>query len=381
MSFRHYNLILAAVLVPVIVLLAITSAFLQPYEGALTRLGGYPEKLYGWNQPQMAFFKPLYRQFTAREAEYREPADVLIVGDSFTFSDDVSWPNYLVQQTGLRVQGFRLDRLPLERLLDSATFREHPPRVVIFESVERELWARLHAETSTCRARPSPVPVPLATHLQPAEMVPFQRDTRAALLDFHKKNPGVAIPATFQGKKRSALLDFSLSVDYLSKVVPREYFGRDRTSTRRFALLQDASFSSVEKRQLLVYRDDLDKTRWTPAMWETIRCNLADMQNRVQANGRTFFVAMVAPDKLTAYSELLADRRVAALSRIDLLAADPGLHLPRLDLRLQRAIREDVTDVYLNNDTHWGSAGYAVVAQELVEFLTRARVIAPPARR
>lgn len=49
-----------------------------------------------------------------------------------------------------------------------------------------------------------------------------------------------------------------------------------------------------------------------------------------------------------------ARQRFAHLSRFDLLAADPELHLPRADLSLKSAVRNNVMDVYLNNDTHWG---------------------------
>lgn len=353
MNFRRYNRILAAVIVPVVVLLATTSFFLQPYDGGLTRLGGYPEKNYGWNAPQLRFTKPLYRQFKTREAEYREPADVVVLGDSFTFLDEVSWPNYFVQQTGLRLVSFRIDKTPIEHILRSEAFREHPPRIVIFENVERSLWERLHHDAPDCRAQPQHDGAALGYAPLSITPEPYLRDTRAALLDF------------------------SLSLDFLAKVVPREYFGRDRTQVARLALLRPAPFSNRETRQLLVYKDDLDKARWTPDMWETIRCNLVDLQNRVQSNGQTFFVAMVAPDKLTAYAELLTDRRVAGLSRIDLLARDPALHLPRLDSVLQNAIRDGVTDVYLNNDTHWGSAGYALVARELVDHLQRHGALAP----
>jgi hypothetical protein len=142
MPYRRYNRILAAVIVPVVLVLAATSLFLQPYDGGLTRLGGYPEKLYGWNAPQQRFAKPLYRQFKTREAGYREPADVVVFGDSFTFLEQVSWPNYFVKETGLRLQSFRIDKTPIERILESDTFRSHPPRIVIYESVERALWER-----------------------------------------------------------------------------------------------------------------------------------------------------------------------------------------------------------------------------------------------
>jgi hypothetical protein len=355
-AHRRYNLILLAVLAPVVALLAVTGLLLEPYTGGLTRLGGYPEQRYGWNAPQQQFTKPLYRQFVTREAGYREPVDIVVVGDSFTYHEQVSWPNYLVQETGLRLHAFRLDKTPVEALLASERFRGQPPRILIYETVERELWNRFRGEGRSCRLLPPPGGRARPVLPMPIEAEAYSRPTRGALLDF------------------------SLAIDFLSKQIPREYFGRDRTPVKRLALSRPAPFSNLEKHQLLVYRDDLLKAHWTPAMWERIRCNLANLQNRVQANGKTFFIALIATDKLTAYSELLADESLRNLSHIDLLATDPGLHLPRLDLRLRRAIRDEVVDVYLNNDTHWGSAGYRIVARELVDYLTRAGVIAPVPR-
>jgi hypothetical protein len=352
-AHRRYNLILLAALAPVVLLLVVIGLTLEPLTGGLTRLGGYPERHYGWRAPQQRFTKPLYRQFVTREAGYREPADIVVVGDSFTYHEQVSWPNYLVQQTGLRLHAFRIDKTPIDSILTSELFRTHPPRILVYETVERELWNRLQADVTDCRLRPTP-----AGRARPVLPLPIETEDYAR-------------------NTRGALLDFSLAIDFLSKQVPREYLGRDRTPVKRLALARPAPFSNDEKHQLLVYKDDLRKTRWTPAMVEKIRCNLADLQNRVQANGKTFFIAMIAVDKLTAYSELLADEPLRNLSRIDVLASDPGLHLPRLDLRLRQAIRNGVVDVYLNNDTHWGSAGYRIVAQGLVDYLTHTAVIAP----
>jgi len=356
MAYRRYNRILAAVIVPVVAVLAATSLFLQPYDGGLTRLGGYPEKLYGWNAPQQRFTKPLYRQFKTREAGYREPADIVVLGDSFTFLEQVSWPNYLVKETGLRLQSFRIDKTPIERILESDTFRRHPPRIIIYESVERSLWERSQRDVADCRIQPQRRTTSL-------RVAPLSIEPELFLRDTHR-----------------TLLNFPLSLDFLAKVVPREYLGRDHTPVARLALTRRVEFSNIEAGQLLVYRDDLAKMHWTPPMWEKIRCNLVDLQNRVQANGYTYFIALVATDKLSAYSDWLEDPRLAQLSRFDLLAADPALHLPRVDLSLKTAIHNNVMDVYLNNDTHWGTNGYVLVARELTDYLIRAGVLAPVLR-
>lgn len=351
-NFRRYNLLLAALLGPVVALMFAASFFLQPYEGGLTRLGGYPESRYGWEAPQKRFVPPLFRPFGSAGAQFIEPADVVILGDSFTFLPDVSWPNYLARTTGLRIHAFRLEKMTLEQLIESETYRRHPPRIVIYETVERDIKPRLGGTNSACIAARDPAPARMALRPLTIEPESFQRPTRAVALDL------------------------TMSVDFLTKAIPREFFGRDKTPTRRLALTREAPFSSVEKRQLLIYKDDLGKVRWTAADWESARCRLIDLQNRVQANGQTYFIALIAPDKLSAYDDFLADRSLAGLSRIDLLARDPALHLPRIDLALRQAIHNGETDIYLNNDTHWGSAGYELVAQKLVDLLTRAGVLA-----
>lgn len=357
MAYRHYNRLLAAVIVPVVVVLAAISLFLQPYDGGLTRLGGYPEKIYGWNEPQQRFSKPLYRQYMTREASYREPADVIVLGDSFTFLDQVSWPNYFVKDTGLRLQSYRIDKTPIENILESETFRRHPPRILVVENVERVLWERLQRDVKDCR------------------LLPTQRNASALRLA-----PLPIEPEHFQRDTRSSPLNFPLSLNYLTKALPRQLLNRDRTLVSRLSLTRPAPFSNIETRELLVFKHDLDKINWSPEMWEKIRCNLVNLQNQVQANGYTFFIAMVAPDKLSAYSDWLEDQRFSKLSRIDLLASDPALHLPRFDLRLKKAIHNNTIDVYLNNDTHWGANGYALVARELTEYLVRTGVLAPDTR-
>jgi len=352
-NFRRYNLLLAALLGPVVVLMFAASFFLQPYDGGLTRLGGYPESRYGWLAPQQRFVPPLFRAFESSDAQFIEPADVVILGDSFTFqSRQASWPNYLARATGLRVYAFKLEEMTPDRLLQSELFRRQPPRVVVYETVERNVRNRLHASDTDCQAAHDPAPARLTLRRLPVE------------------------PESFLRPMRAVAFDLSMSVDFLTKAIPRELFGRDKTPTRRLALTREAPFSSIEKRQLLVYKDDLEKIHWTANDWASARCRLIELQNRVQANGQTFFIALIAPDKLSAYDDLLADRSLAGLSRIDLLARDPALHLPRIDLALRQAIRDGVTDVYLNNDTHWGSAGYELVAQSVVDTLTRAGVLA-----
>lgn len=352
-NFRRYNLLLAALLGPVVALMVAASFFLQPYDGDLTRLGGYPESLYGWQAPQKRFVPPLFRAFESAGAQYLEPADVVILGDSFTFRAQASWADYLARATGLRVQAFKLEAMTPNQLMQSDLFRRQPPRVVIYETTERSIKSRLRASGTSCRAAPDPAPARLPRHPRSIE------------------------PEEVLRQARPVALDLSMSVDFLTKAIPRALWGRDKTRVRRLVLTRDAAFSGVEKRQLLVYQDDLKKTQWTASDWESARCRLMELQNAVQANGQTYFMALIAPDKLSAYDELLADPSLKGLSHIDALARDPLLHLPRVDRVLRQAIGNGLIDVYLGNDTHWGSSGHELVATSVVDALIRAGVLTP----
>lgn len=356
MTARRYNLLVAMLLAPVVTLLAVTGTGLDPYFGDLTRLGGYSEGQYGWNDPQQRFAPPLYRLTATERFDYPAATDVVILGDSFTIDSGASWPNYVVQHTGLRVEAFRNDKVTLEAALASRNFRDRPPRVLIYQIVERNLIGLPTASGGPCTPQAPPRAAALRT-----------RPIDVATAPYHRPRDG-------------AWINPSLAIDFLAKTVAREYLRRDRTRVVRLALAAEAPLSSAERRSLLVYQDDVRKLSWSAQDWEDIRCRLIDAQNRVQANGQTFFVALVAPDKLTAFANLLHDERYAGASRIDLLTADRRLHLPRLDLRLRQAIRDGVVDVYLGNDTHWGSAGYELAGRAVVDFLDESGVLERSAR-
>ena len=83
---------------------------------------------------------------------------------------------------------------------------------------------------------------------------------------------------------------------------------------------------------------------------------------------------MIAPDKLTAYSDYLSDKRYADLSKINDILVD-GLHAPRLDRRIKDEITAGVVDLYLPNDTHWGVNGHKLAADVMIEYLKEGKLL------
>lgn len=367
---RRHNLVLAAIVLPAVLALVAVALVQQPLRGDLTRPGGYSEYLYGWNAPQARFVPPL------AALAYDRPYDIVIVGDSFSNNPGggqtdpgAYWPNHLAQMTGLSVVSLNMFHFKLAELPDHPVFRASPPRLVVVQTVERYLTRDHAAEVdrwmgpcarSCPPGAPAPPPVPLALRPLPVEPVEWRRDLRPAV-------------------------DLDQATDYLWKQLQRSVLGRDTTPVVRVALTRDAPLSSRVRDHLLVYNDELDKPRtWTAPLLDRAHCNLRDAQRRIEANGRTHFAYMPVPDKLTAYAELVAAPNLAALSQLPAFAARPGLRVVDLTARLRHAVRCGVPDLYLPNDTHWGTAAHRIAAAATIDtFLGRAWTPGPcpaPAR-
>jgi hypothetical protein len=152
--------------------------------------------------------------------------------------------------------------------------------------------------------------------------------------------------------------------DFLVKNV-RRLFGWQGDG-REFAL-RTPRFSSRKADRLLVVAQDLLKQSLTDADVDQMRCQLLKLQEAVQANGKTLFVALPIPDKLSAYHADLVDRHLPAgiVERID----DPRLNRPQIEKPIRAAIDAGAIDVYLPNDTHFSTRGHALTAETVLDFI------------
>ncbi|HWK44001.1 MAG TPA: hypothetical protein VNT30_04750 [Stellaceae bacterium] len=329
---------------------------LEPLYGDLTRIGWYSENDFGWHLPKERF-APLAAELGRLDGRY----DVVAIGDSFTGEDPhrsgTTWPNYLAQMTKARVAIFDSDEDLIGRLIDSDAFRDHPPAVVVYEIVERQLVAKHRgAPDGACPTGQAPLAVTLSPppvdRMMPVP-TPFMR------------------PMTRSWDE----LPVSYGLDYLWQNLRRWVTGVNTTSAVRLELTRGGMFSSRADRSLLVYGEDFNKLAWSEADWRGAACALLRLQQRVQANGKTVFLAMVPPDKLTVYGPFLELAEFRGISRLDLLAATPGLNLvdlmPVLDPTSQ-------VDLYLPDDTHWSTIGQALAARTVLETLQQRGVFAGP---
>ena len=316
---------------------------LEPLEGDLTRVGRLDEADYGFTSVQVRFTKPLF-EIDPKKIDQ----DIVVFGDSFSMNQDSGWENDLVAATGASIAAF--SGTTWDKALDSDEFHSHPPKVVILEVVERLLKGI--ARTGAC---PVDVPTPAVRIDRPLP------DTAKDL--FHRR-------------RRSSLasINLSYSFDFMLAAAKRR-FGLG-TGGVGIEELRRPLFSSARSDELLFLKDDLGKGSWQPADLEAISCGIRQFQDRIQKNGRTLFLAMLVPDKLSAYSDDLANRSLAnlgVLARLNLR----GINLLDVNRDLTAAVRAGQLDVYLPDDTHLSSEGYAIVSRAVVAELRRRSVVGP----
>jgi len=329
--------------------LALYGRSFEPLSGDLTRIGWRRENDFGWTKPK-EHFEPLAAALGSLDQHY----DVVAIGDSFTgespWHPGTTWPHYLAHDTGLKVAIFDSDDDLLGRLLASPHFQTDPPAVVIYEIVERNFVPNHRsAPGDACPTPPDPT-VTLSPGAPTAPPVPVTRETARPWTDW---------PASY-------------AAAYLTQNLKRWLMGHETTNSVELELTRGGLFSSRADRELLVYGEDFNKLGWTEADWRGAACSLLRLQARVEANGRTLFLAMVAPDKLTTYGPFLAAEKFRRISRLDVLADYPALNLVRFDQGFDPV--ENV-DLYLPNDTHWSTVGHRLAARLVEKVLVEKGVL------
>jgi len=323
--------------------------YVEPFSGDLARMGGYAERDFGWNGTQQGYPRPRFSL-----GAYEGYWDVVVLGDSFSFNESpFQWQNFFVATTGLSVITLDLRGGSPDAVLGSKAFRQHPPKLFIFESIERNLRQHLSHASSACPDLPRQTVRELQFARRPDESVAIKRE-----------------------HPLRSYLSHGYPLALLYRAVHRSVADEQKQAVRRFSLTRSDLFSSRSSDQLLVYEEVHGKP-WSDAQVTEIRCGLRELRRRVEQNGITHFIAMVVPDRLTAYSDYVTDGQVRHLSRLADLTSDEPL-TPGLLVALRQAIDAGTVDVYQPDDTHWGSAGHQIAARLLVDTINGQRTT--PAR-
>jgi SGNH hydrolase-like domain, acetyltransferase AlgX len=357
---RTYVRTFLGLVLPVLGLLAAFSLYQAPVQGDLTRIGGYTENAYGWNAPQKRFIPPLVA------TKYDRPFDIVVLGDSYSVNPGgqtphgAFWTNFVAQQTGLSTVALSIHDISMRELLDHPVFKRAPPRAVILQIVERYLVRNLIIQEEEWigpgfNGCPDPGPPPPVRLSQPLAAVP---------VPWH----------------RSERLSFDLdrAFDTLWKAGWRA-FDVNLTRVHSLGLTSPALFSSRASDRMLIYDDEFRLGDWRREDIERVLCRLRAIQEQVQANGQTAFLLAVPPNKLSVYSDVVAEKRLRGLDNLPAILADRKINQVDLLTPLRDGVRCGLVDVYMPNDTHWGTSGNEIVASATVAALARRQ--GPPGKR
>jgi hypothetical protein len=355
LNIKKYNLILLATLAIVFLVLYALALTLEPIDGDLTRTGPYLETEFGWNEPQEQFEKDIYT--LEKNEPYDRYYDVVIVGDSYsTMEFTYQWQNYLTLLTGLSSITFNIHTTDMDKLLTSENFKKHPPKIFIWEFVERAISLASHRTSTDCIPESNPPSASVSIAPIEATVMPYERDRTISFF-----NPNF--------NESSHYLKYFFRSLFVSKM------GK-HSRTIRLPLNKGGLFSSKNDREILLYNRDFWKVqRFKKFILERRRCYISHIQNLSQKNGKTFFIALPAPDKTTVYEDSIEFREIKNINLLELLDTDPRLHLIRLDRVFKQKIKEGVIDLYPPNETHWGSRGHRIVVETLIQYLKEQGVV------
>lgn len=348
--------LLALVVLPVAGFFAI-GVYLQPLYGDLTRIGFYSERDFGWNSTQVIFPNEKL-EFNASPDNSSRYFDILVLGDSFSrYRPKFQWQNYLKVITRESIGTMNINEIRLIQVITSRGFREHPPKVLIMESVERELPHHLKQNMNICKKTP-------------AENSKIDaRSEITPIINWNWEN--YHADTTRQVDRETKLSEINLG--YTLKYLRHNLFGETvRNQVYKMNISRPAPFSSRDQSEFLIYDDDINKIKWWSDMGlSEMDCRIEAMRRQVEANGYTRFVLMVPPDKLTAYADFLRNPEFRHASLLSALSERHPELMPRFDNALITAIRSGEQDVYFPDDTHWASNGQRIAAKTLISFLRR----------
>ena len=354
-------------LIPLLLVVSVFSVsfWIEPDSGDLARMGGYSENLYGWEIAQKKFSEPLYTK-----DKYDKYYDVVVFGDSFTYKNPGEqttpgsyWQNFLINETGLSVIVLDLNRTNLDEILNSSVYKMTPPKIFIYENIERTLihvplYVGLNHVNATCDEKASPVI--RASYISPLGLTPTQ----------YKRNKNLLSAAFWEenDEKQNIISKKVVQAsNFIKKRVLQDFFGLNLGNAYRLELRNDKLFSSQKSDSLLVYKKDFLKEKWSKDNISAVRCQLLLLQSKVQENAKTFFIFMGVPDKLTAYQDIIKMdeyKKISKLDDFDML----GFHFLSLAEPIHKAVKSGA-DIYFPNDTHWGSVAHELASEHLISYL------------
>lgn len=344
---KTYNIIFITTVFLFVGLCASIIIWAQPINGDLTRIGGYPERWFGWNSEQPGMPCQTSKQRTP------DKKHVLVIGDSFSQSQ--CWQSLLGNRYTfdfIHVNDTRLSQL-------TQKVRTEQPDAIVLETAERAL-PDLYGRDSL--------------FLPPVDQCAIPDRQQHPDITFEQLKARMAVMPLLSGKHRPTLPDsgnrISEGFHYL-KLAIKNAVRPGKRKALVLALTTGHLFSHQRSNRLLVLAKDSALQEMPDAdNITTARCSLQKTARSLAETGIAYAILAV-PDKTTAYQPYLADNTIRnRQALVDVLAVDQVNHGINMLPFIRQMLAEGQQDVYQPNDTHWSYKGHQLAAALIEAELT-----------
>ena len=340
MSKKTYVQLFSFVYVAFALTVIITSSWIQPFEGDLTRIGRVPENRFGWNQPIKVFTEDHSTYYELTGSNYKGTEDYVVFGDSFSHMSMIGsiraygWQNFLYSEAGISAYVYHVLKISIQEWLEK-TPADKLPDYVVFQQVERSI----------------------KVHNQPHSLCTLKSKSVTSTNDHYS----IPFPDNMTEYKRDTggVLEINAALHWIrGKFNPKE-------KALVFPLKQPDLFTSNDRQNILILPDELRQNRSVnEERIDQIACYLSDLKTRIEANGRTRFIIAIVPDKFTVYAPYI-DANAKSINLSEELE-NRGLPLYRFDILFRKVVESGAKDLYLPNDTHWGPEGSRLFASAIL---------------
>ena len=325
-------------------LLVVTSIYIQPLEGDLTRMGGYSERDFGWNIPRM-----ILSDNVKLANKYDKYYDIVVLGDSF--SNSGIWQTILANNTNLSFVTLHWDQTNIDDILNNPFFRKNPPKLLIAETGIRAFPLRFSSENKSC------------------ELI----NETHAVAEIALENNGVnsyLIKRQRNTETHWSEINLNFALTYIKNSFLRLAVNNDFTRVKKYKLNRSDLFSNRASNEILLLNTWFDSKLWSEEDISKAICFASNIQNKVQSNGKTYFMLLSIPDKGTVYRNYVSNPEYSNVDRLTNGLSKSDVNVPKLESNLFQAIEHGEKDVYLPNDTHFGTKGYEITAQSILNLIS-----------
>jgi hypothetical protein len=345
MKTSTYNKVLIISFICISLPLSFFVFWLEPYSGDLARIGGFKENEYGWNSFQKRFKKCHYTLGSNIE-DYNKYFDIVTIGDSFSVNEAQSWQNYLALSSNASIITFHSASVSATSILKHPQFIESPPKLFIFQAVEHGIQTVLHD-----------IDLDLAQENNVIKPPKAQLNYKSFKFDNYLES---------YSRQRVTGFSMNTALHYIKTNIKQGLGGRKKSLPIKVED-KERLFSNNHPDSALFYHLDKLKLSINKNEWGIIEKRFSILQNLIQANGFTNFIAMIAPDKSTVYRSYLLNPEARFESSLNLMPNKNSVNWLNIEQFMVNSIEKGTIDLYLPNDTHWGCEGYKVAAEAIIK--------------